>query len=102
MCIRDRGIDSIKRVEILAAIRERAPGLPEVEPAHMASLRTLRAIVAFLRNGADGAEAVPASDGGGVARLVPCAVAAPAVGLAMPGLIEGRIAVTDDGAATAQ
>ena len=27
----DLGIDSIKRVEILSAIRERAPGLPEVE-----------------------------------------------------------------------
>ena len=37
----DLGIDSIKRVEILSAMRERAPSLPEVDAAAMASLRTL-------------------------------------------------------------
>ncbi|HEY0987606.1 MAG TPA: phosphopantetheine-binding protein, partial [Kofleriaceae bacterium] len=111
----DLGIDSIKRVEILAAIRERAPGLPEVEPAHMASLRTVRAIVGFLRDGAKGPVNGPvttappdgaardgaASDGVATARLVPRVVAAPAVGLAMPGLVGGRIAVTDDGGGVA-
>ena len=29
------GIDSIKRVEILAAVQSRAPGLPEIDATHM-------------------------------------------------------------------
>ncbi|MBX3251559.1 MAG: SDR family oxidoreductase, partial [Myxococcales bacterium] len=41
----DLGVDSIKRVEILAAMRERAPGLPEVDPAELGKLRTLQEIV---------------------------------------------------------
>ncbi len=42
------GIDSIKRVEIFSAIRQRQPNLPEVKAEHMASLRTLRQIIEFL------------------------------------------------------
>ena len=45
----DLGIDSIKRVEILAAIHERAPGLPEVGAAELAQLRTLGQIVEHMR-----------------------------------------------------
>ena len=45
----DLGIDSIKRVEILSAIRERAPGLPEVEATELAALRTLGQIVEHMR-----------------------------------------------------
>jgi polyketide-type polyunsaturated fatty acid synthase PfaA len=41
------GIDSIKRVEILAAMRDRVPGLPEADPAQMSKLRTLEEIVRF-------------------------------------------------------
>src|SRR5690606_41338950 len=33
------GIDSIKRVEILAAVQEQAPGLPEIDAGHMGTLR---------------------------------------------------------------
>ena len=44
----DLGIDSIKRVEILAAVRERAPGLPPLDAARMATLRTLGEIAASL------------------------------------------------------
>ena len=44
----DLGVDSIKQVEILAALRERAPGLPEVDAADLARLRTPGAIVEFL------------------------------------------------------
>ncbi|HYI83690.1 MAG TPA: acyltransferase domain-containing protein, partial [Acetobacteraceae bacterium] len=40
----DLGIDSIKRVEILAALRERAPSLPELDPAR------LGALIAFYEN----------------------------------------------------
>ena len=44
----DLGIDSIKRVEILAAVQERMPGLKSVESSHMGSLRTLNDIVAYM------------------------------------------------------
>jgi acyl carrier protein/NADP-dependent 3-hydroxy acid dehydrogenase YdfG len=53
------GIDSIKQVEILSALRERLPNLPEVDPAQMASLRNLRSILAFV--GAVGEKPSPAS-----------------------------------------
>jgi NADP-dependent 3-hydroxy acid dehydrogenase YdfG len=45
----DLGIDSIKRVEILSAVRERAPGLPEVDAGEMAKLQTLGQIVDHIR-----------------------------------------------------
>ncbi len=44
----DLGIDSIKRVEILAAVRERVPVLPEFDTNVMAGLRTLGEIVAYM------------------------------------------------------
>lgn len=47
----DLGIDSIKRVEILAAVRERIPELPEASLENVSALRTLGEIAAVL-NGA--------------------------------------------------
>jgi len=44
----DLGIDSIKRVEILAAVQERKPDLRQVDSAHMGSLRTLADIVDYM------------------------------------------------------
>ena len=44
----DLGIDSIKRVEILSEMQERAPGLPEVDAAAMAKLQTLQEIIEHL------------------------------------------------------
>ena len=41
----DLGIDSIKRVEILAALRKEIPSLPVVEPTQLAGLSTLQEIV---------------------------------------------------------
>ena len=41
----DLGIDSIKRVEILSALRQRLPGLPELNPADLGKLRTIGQIV---------------------------------------------------------
>ncbi|MEM9683936.1 MAG: phosphopantetheine-binding protein, partial [Pseudomonadota bacterium] len=38
------GIDSIKQVEILSALRERLPAMPEIEPSRLAELRTLAQI----------------------------------------------------------
>ncbi|MGQ0798955.1 MAG: SDR family oxidoreductase [Pseudomarimonas sp.] len=45
----DLGIDSIKRVEILAAVAERAPGLPTLDRGAMSALHTLAEIVAYLQ-----------------------------------------------------
>jgi acyl carrier protein len=44
----DLGIDSIKRVEILGAMRDRFPTAPTLRPAEMAELRTLQQIVNYL------------------------------------------------------
>lgn len=41
------GVDSIKQVEILSALRDRYPSLPEVDPEQMAELRTIRKIADF-------------------------------------------------------
>src|SRR4029079_5813278 len=54
----DLGIDSIKRVEILSAMRKRAPNLPEVVASEMATLRTLGQIVEYMRD-RSGAAAAP-------------------------------------------
>ncbi|MDP3275194.1 MAG: SDR family oxidoreductase [Deltaproteobacteria bacterium] len=56
----DLGIDSIKRVEILSAMRSRVPNLPEVKPSELASLRTLGQIVDYMR-AQSGATTVPSS-----------------------------------------
>jgi acyl carrier protein len=45
----DLGIDSIKRVEILAAVQQRVPALPELDNERMAALRTLHAVEGYLR-----------------------------------------------------
>ncbi|UCF89741.1 MAG: hypothetical protein JSW39_15680, partial [Desulfobacterales bacterium] len=44
----DLGIDSIKRVEILATLEEKMPGLPNIAPESMGTLKTLGQIVAYL------------------------------------------------------
>ena len=41
------GVDSIKQVEILSALRDKYPALPEVDPEHLAELRTIRKIADF-------------------------------------------------------
>ncbi len=44
----DLGIDSIKRVEILSAIKEQAPWLPEVDIAEIANIQTLGEVLAYM------------------------------------------------------
>ena len=44
----DLGIDSIKRVEILSAMDELAPGLPELDITVMAKLATLGQVVEYM------------------------------------------------------
>lgn len=56
----DLGIDSIKRVEIFAALQERLPQAAAIQPEHVGKLRTLRSLAEFL-GGANGAAAKPAT-----------------------------------------
>jgi polyketide-type polyunsaturated fatty acid synthase PfaA len=49
----DLGIDSIKRVEILSALKERVPGLPDLDANRMATLTTLGAVLAHLEQKRD-------------------------------------------------
>jgi hypothetical protein len=104
----DLGIDSIKRVEILSAMQERAPGLPQVQAREMAALKTLGQIVGHLDGGAAPAAQAPASTAGTsespsaaqapITRLSVREVSAPATGLAPAGLFSwGPVAVVDDG-----
>ena len=101
----DLGVDSIKRVEILSATTERAPGLPKLDAAKMATLRTLRQIVAYLES----ADTAPASRSPVVAaaasitRSVVRSLPTSAVGLGTPGLLGARrLVLTDDGGGVAQ
>jgi polyketide-type polyunsaturated fatty acid synthase PfaA len=55
----DLGIDSIKRVEILGAVQELIPDLPELNPEDLAELRTLGEIVDYMKSKA--ASVAPAS-----------------------------------------
>ena len=54
----DLGIDSIKRVEILAALQERLPEAPVIGPEHLGTIRTLGQIAEFL--GSAGSPSAPA------------------------------------------
>jgi len=85
----DLGIDSIKRVEILSAMREREPALPEVDAGEMAALSTLGQIVAYMDNGAAAANfspAQPAPSSPELGRFALELVDAPALGMSQPGL----------------
>ena len=70
----DLGIDSIKRVEILSALREKAPELPEPDAETLGKLHTLGQIVEVLGGSTAAAPAAPAT-----------APAAPAAKAAAPG-----------------
>ncbi|MFQ5654825.1 MAG: SDR family NAD(P)-dependent oxidoreductase, partial [Planctomycetota bacterium] len=52
----DLGIDSIKRVEILSAMRDRLPEIPEVKPEELGTLGTLAAIATRLAGPGPAAE----------------------------------------------
>ena len=54
----DLGIDSIKRLEILAGLQTRLPEMAAVDSAYVGSLRTLRNIIDYMRTN-DGSPAVP-------------------------------------------
>jgi len=58
----DLGIDSIKRVEILGAVQEIYPELPEMNADVMSELRTLGEIVDYMNSQLSAAPAAPAAD----------------------------------------
>ncbi|ORA22972.1 hypothetical protein BST12_08155 [Mycobacterium angelicum] len=89
----DLGIDSIKRVEILSAVQQRVPGLPEVQTAAMAGLGTLNEIVDYFQGLLSPTYSAPGGDhrpfelaGAAIPRYAVRAVAVPASGMGMPGL----------------
>src|SRR5687767_13485862 len=108
----DLGIDSIKRVEILAAVDERAPGLSTLDRSRMASLHTLAEIVDYLQGQQSPApapveEVVGAAQAAKLSHESPTAstlaryrlerIPAPAAGMAQPGLRGGdEVWITGD------
>ena len=48
----DLGIDSIKRVEIMSALQNEMPGIPEIKPDDLGSFQTLQHVVDFLTTAA--------------------------------------------------
>ena len=57
----DLGVDSIKRVEIMAALKGHLPGAPEIKPEHLGTLQTLQQVVEFLTAAPTPASAPPAA-----------------------------------------
>ena len=110
----DLGIDSIKRVEILSAVQERFPELPEVDATEMASLQTLGEVLGYMQQqqaklGGNGEQTVSAaarpSNGKApkVERRRVQVVATPATGNGLKGLQSCRkVVVTDEEPALAE
>ncbi|WP_228031623.1 SDR family oxidoreductase, partial [Streptomyces phyllanthi] len=104
----DLGIDSIKRVEILSALRTRAPRLPEIGIADLGTLRSLGQIVERLRSGGEASPDAPQGDGesgpappAAPVRSAVRTVEAAAGGLAVRGLYDTSLAVLDGGSGIA-
>ena len=105
----DLGIDSIKRVEILSAMRDEAPELPEVDAGAMAELKTLGQIVEHMTAAMGGASAPAIPDptpetpdreapSASLGRYVVRAIEAPAHGLSLRGFAgEGPLYLVADG-----
>jgi len=100
----DLGIDSIKKVEIFAALRERADGMPPTDSPEMArlfQLRTLDEIVQWADTSPEHADSALSSPAN-LSRLQVRPVIAPACGLALAGLTHAPLTVVDGGSGLAQ
>ncbi|MFJ7996123.1 SDR family NAD(P)-dependent oxidoreductase [Streptomyces sp. NPDC096310] len=112
----DLGVDSIKRVEILSAVRREVGDVAAGDVGRLGKLRTLREIVQALTSTvpeAPGTVSAPvpetparpvgttveaaAGPTAALTRLVPRAVESPAAGLAMAGLLDGPLVVAGGG-----
>jgi acyl transferase domain-containing protein/acyl carrier protein len=106
----DLGIDSIKKVEILAGLRKEL-GTIDAPNIELAAMRSLQDIIDKLQQTAAPASALEQGQGPEqlpelafpkeIARFELVAAPATATGLAMPGLYDGAIMVADDGSGLA-
>ncbi|MEV0681820.1 SDR family NAD(P)-dependent oxidoreductase [Actinosynnema sp. NPDC050436] len=98
----DLGVDSIKRVEVLSALRDRVPALADVDAARLGKTRTLREIADLFGAVAPVPAPIPGARTPGpldpepppAARLALRTVPAPAPGLRMAGLSDGPVLIT--------
>ena len=79
----DLGIDSIKRLEILAGVQTRLPEMPAVDSTYVGSLRTLRNIIDYMRTTASPADAPQPAQ--------PATVEAPNPPVAPPAPLDRRV-----------
>lgn len=108
----DLGVDSIKRVEVLAELRRRVPPLASIDldETTLSSLRTIHQVAEAFRTATPTppiADPVPAAasapvDRTPVTRTVPVLTPAARPGLEVPGLRTGTVLVTDEGTGVAQ
>jgi acyl carrier protein len=86
------GVDSIKQVEILSALRDRLPHLPEIEPERLVELRTIAAIAAMISAATPGVSAAPAPAAAPTFVSKPAAVAASSSVLVSADVVRALIA----------
>ncbi|MCJ8295415.1 MAG: SDR family NAD(P)-dependent oxidoreductase, partial [Colwellia sp.] len=86
----DLGIDSIKRVEILGAVQETIPDLPELNPEDLAELRTLGEIVSYMQSKVSPTEPTPP----GTKAAVPVAEKASEVSASFQGAPSATVELT--------
>jgi acyl carrier protein/malonyl CoA-acyl carrier protein transacylase len=86
------GVDSIKQVEILSALRDRLPHLPEIEPERLVELRTIAAIAAMISAATPSASAAPAPAAAPTFVSKPAAVAASSSVLVSADVVRALIA----------
>jgi len=115
----DLGVDSIKRVEILSAVQDEYPEMPDVDPGELGKMRTLAEIVRYMQgliggeasspietdlvSGVDGVLPSAAASMHGVLRYPLRAVEKRALGFATAGLFGSeQIVMTDDGQGVAE
>jgi len=113
----DLGIDSIKRVEILSALQERMPHLPEVDASEIPSLQTLGQVLQFIEEkSAEGGNGGSAGGNGNGRGEKPASGAAAVIGRGLvrevdapvgaerslfDGLDDGVVALVDGGSGLA-
>ncbi|MGY4711373.1 SDR family NAD(P)-dependent oxidoreductase [Mycolicibacterium sp. CBM1] len=107
------GIDSIKQVEILAALQAKFPGAPEIPASELANLRTLQDVVdsvsGMASSGGGSQPSAPAAHSatasapsGGLECTQPNFREVPPSGFAMAGLRDGEVLITRENAAFAE
>jgi acyl transferase domain-containing protein/NADP-dependent 3-hydroxy acid dehydrogenase YdfG len=101
----DLGIDSIKKVEIFAAVRQRVASMPSADSPQMAQLFQLRTLDQIVGRGNGAVRRDPSGNGDpgppALRRLSLRPVLAPASGQPLPGLTRAPLVVIDGGSGLA-